>query len=164
MIIQVFFACYIFIKMKSFKQNSRIFFHCRLLLKLVQIKQNVLFFSFLRINWVLWTILKTRNKRIWSNVFSYVKVCIFWKCIQYTIHLDKTQVLKKFHSDKTNGTKNVLFLLQLITILLLIWNSYMRWSTKFVSLKLCGVCHFQFCFTFIKVHIFIQQNAWTLWL
>ena len=39
----------------------------------------------------------------------YVKVCIFWKCIQYTIHWDKLQILKQFPSDKTNGTKNALF-------------------------------------------------------
>ena len=32
-------------------------------------------------------------------------------CIQYTIHLHKTQILKKFPSDKINGTKSVLFFL-----------------------------------------------------
>ena len=30
-----------------------------------------------------------------SNVFWYVKVCIFWKCIQYTILWDQTQMLNK---------------------------------------------------------------------
>ena len=29
-------------------------------------------------------ILNTSNKNVWSNVFWYIKVCIFWKCIQYT--------------------------------------------------------------------------------
>ena len=38
---------------------------------------------------------KSKWKSTWSNVFRYVKVCIFWKCIQYTIHWDKTQILKK---------------------------------------------------------------------
>ena len=38
---------------------------------------------------------KNKQKSVWSNVFPYVKVCIFWKCIQYTIHWDKTQILKK---------------------------------------------------------------------
>ena len=33
------------------------------------------------------TIFKTSNKSVWSNVFWYVKVCIFWKCIQYPMHL-----------------------------------------------------------------------------
>ena len=32
-------------------------------------------------------------------------------CVKYTIHGDKTQMLKKFSSNKINGTKNVLFLL-----------------------------------------------------
>ena len=64
-----------------------------------------------KIHWRLSTILKTSNKSVWSNVFWYVKVCIFWKCIQYTIHWDKTQILKIFPSDKINGTKNSIFFL-----------------------------------------------------
>ena len=48
----------------------------------------------LRIYWRLSKILKTSNQSIWSNLFWYVKVCIFWKCIQYTVHSDKTQMLK----------------------------------------------------------------------
>ena len=34
------------------------------------------------------------------------KVYIFWKVIQYTIHWDKTQMLKTYPSDKINVTKN----------------------------------------------------------
>ena len=51
--------------------------------------------------------------------------------------------------------------LQLITVILLISDSYMSWRTRFVSLKLCvcGIFHFQFRFAFIKVYIFVQQNA-----
>ena len=49
----------------------------------------------LRIHWKLSTILEISSKSVWSNVFWYVKVCIFWKCIQFTIHLDKTNVKKK---------------------------------------------------------------------
>ena len=41
---------------------------------------------------------KKSNKSLWSNVLWYVKVCIFWKSVQYTIHWD-------------NGTKNPLFFL-----------------------------------------------------
>ena len=52
---------------------------------------------------------KNKQKSVWSNVFWYVKVCRFWNCIQYTIHWDKTQMLKKNHSDKINGTKNAFF-------------------------------------------------------
>ena len=73
---------------------------------------NICFYiSRVRIHWKLFTILKRSNKSVWSNVFWYVKVCIFWKCIQYTIHWDKTQMLKKIPSDKINGTKNALFFL-----------------------------------------------------
>ena len=38
---------------------------------------------------------KNKQKSVWSKVFWYIKACIFWKCIQYTIHWDKTQKLKK---------------------------------------------------------------------
>ena len=61
-----------------------------------------------------------------------------WKCIQYTIHWDKTQVLKKLLRTKYTVQNMQSFLfdeLQLITVLLLICNSYMSWSTMFVSLK-----------------------------
>ena len=52
---------------------------------------------------------KYKQKCVWNNDFWYAKVYIFWKCLQYTIHCDKTQMLKKFLSDKINGTNNVLF-------------------------------------------------------
>ena len=78
---------------------------------------------------------------VWSNVFWYIKVCASWNFIQYTVHWDKTQMLKIFPSDKKkNGTKNGLFFFrkpQLMTVLLLICNSLMSLSTKFISLKLC---------------------------
>ena len=38
---------------------------------------------------------KNKQKSVWSNVYGYVKVCIFWKCIQYSVLWDKTQMLKK---------------------------------------------------------------------
>ena len=47
---------------------------------------------------------------------------MFWKCIQYTIHWDKIQLLKKFPSDKINGTKNSLFFLpRTSTLAIFIW-------------------------------------------
>ena len=52
--------------------------------------------SSLRIHWKLSTILKTSNKIVWSNLFWYGKVHIFWKFIRYTIHRDKAETLKKF--------------------------------------------------------------------
>ena len=51
---------------------------------------------------------KNKQSILWSNMFWYVKVCIFWKCIQYTMHWSKTQMLKKFPSEKINGTKNAI--------------------------------------------------------
>ena len=59
----------------------------------------------LRKHWRLSMIFKKSNKNVWSNVFWYVKVCIFWKGIQYTIHWHNTQMLKKIPLDKINGTK-----------------------------------------------------------
>ena len=54
---------------------------------------------------------KNKQKSFWSNVFWYVKVWIFWNCIEQTIHWDKTQMLQKFPSDKINSTKNAFFFL-----------------------------------------------------
>ena len=92
---------------------------------------------------------KNKQKNVWSNVFWYVKVCTFWKCIQYTIHWDKTQMLKKIPFDKINGTKNALIFfseLQLITVLPLIFESYASWSTRFVSKTVCGFSIFDYIF------------------
>ena len=92
----------------------------------------------LRIHSRLSTILKTSNKSVWSNIFWYVKVSIFWKCIQCTIHRAKTQVLKKFPSDKKTVRKMLSFFfreLQLITVLLLICDSSMSWNTRFVCVR-----------------------------
>ena len=67
----------------------------------------------LRIHYRLSAILKTSNKSVWSNVFWHVKVFIFWKFIQYTIHWDKTQMLKKFPFDRIQVAKmHPFFLLQ----------------------------------------------------
>ena len=43
---------------------------------------------------------KNNQKSPWSNVFWYIKVCIFWKCSQYTIHSDRAEMLKKFLRTK----------------------------------------------------------------
>ena len=111
---------------------------------------------------------KNKQKSVWSNVFWYVKVCIFWKCIQYTIHWDKTQMLKKFPSDKINGTKNALFFLSRAPT-----HHSFTFNLRFLhelkhkvrlSKTVCGIFHFRFRFVFIKVYIFVQQNSWTLWL
>ena len=103
---------------------------------------------------------KNKQKSVWSNVFWYLKICIFWKCIQYTIHWDKTHMLKRVSSEKINSTKNeFFFLLQSLT-----HHSFpflfVSWSTRFVSRKLCvGFSIFnsvsfllKFIFLFSKMH------------
>ena len=54
---------------------------------------------------------KSKQKCVGRNGFWYVKVCIFWKCDQYTIHWDRRQMLNKFSLDEINDTKNALFFL-----------------------------------------------------
>ena len=109
---------------------------------------------------------KNKLKSVLSNVFWYVKIYIFWKCIQYTLHWDKAQMLKEFPSDKINGTKNVLFFLP--------WaptnhsfNLQFLYELKrkiCLSKAVCGIFHFRFRLVFIKAYIFVHQKAWTLWL
>ena len=85
----------------------------------------------LKIRWTLSTILKS-SKGVWSNVFWYVKACIFWKCIQYTIHWDKTNFKKDFPKMPCFFFREH----QLITVLFLICHSYMIRNTRLVSQKL----------------------------
>ena len=37
---------------------------------------------------------KNKQNSVWSNLFWYAKVYIFWKCIEYTIYWYNTQMLK----------------------------------------------------------------------
>ena len=103
---------------------------------------------------------------VWSNVFWYVKVCIFWKCIQYTIHCDTMQMLRKFPPDKINCTKDVLFFIlrapnhHIFTFNL--WFLFKLNHKVCLPKTVCGIFQFRFCLVFIKVYIFVQQNAWTL--
>ena len=109
--------------------------------------------SNLRTHWRLSTILKTSNKSLWTNVFWYVKVCIFWKCIQYTtLYIEIKQMLKKFLRTK-----------QTVQKMILICDSYMSWSTRFVSLKLCvEFSIFDSVSFLLKFIFFFQRNEWTL--
>ena len=45
-------------------------------------------------------------------MFLYVKVYIFQKFIQYTMHWDCMQMLKKFRLDKINVNETQMFKLQ----------------------------------------------------
>ena len=75
-------------------------------------------------------------------------------------------MLKKFPSEKINGTKNALFLLSRApTHHSFIFNLRFLYELKHnvhLSKTERGIFHFRFRFVFIKVYIFVQQNAWTL--
>ena len=72
-------------------------------------------------------------------------------------------MLKIFPSDKINGTKNALFfLLRAPTHLSFTFNMRFLYELKYkvrLSKTVCGIFHFRFRFVFIKVYIFVQQNA-----
>ena len=120
-----------------------------------------------RIHQRLLPILKTSNKSVWSNVFWYVKVCIFWKCIRYAIHWDKTQLLKKFPLGKISGAKIPSFFSRAPSHHCFSFNLWFLHELKHkvrLSKTVCGIFQFRFRFAFIKVYIFVQQKTCTLWL
>ena len=75
-------------------------------------------------------------------------------------------MLKKFHLDKINGIKNALFFLsRALSHHSFIFNLRFLYELKRkvrLSKTVRGIFHFRFRFVFIKVHIFVQQNAWTI--
>ena len=75
-------------------------------------------------------------------------------------------MLKKFPSDKINGTKNALFFLSRApTHYRVTFNFQFLYERKHkvrLSKTVCGIFHFRFRFVFIKAYIFAQQNACTL--
>ena len=136
--------------------------------KIHYFKTWIVFWLILRIHWRLSTILETSRRSVWINIFWYVKVCIFLKCIQYTIHWDKEQIFKKSPLDKIGGTKNVLFFLSgdpaCHSFTFNLPFLYELKQEVRLSKTVSGNFHFWFHFVFITVHIFVQPNAWTLWL
>ena len=75
-------------------------------------------------------------------------------------------MLKKFPSDKINGTQNALFFLSRApTHHSFPLNLQFLYELKLkvrLSKTLCGIFHFRFRFVFIKVYVFVQQKSWTL--
>ena len=73
---------------------------------------------------------------------------------------------KNFLSDKINETKNALFFLSRApTYHSLTFNLQYLYEMKHkirLSKTVCEIFQFQFGFVFIKVYIFVQQNASTL--
>ena len=75
-------------------------------------------------------------------------------------------MLKKCSSGKINGAKNALFFLSRApTHHSFTFNLRFLYELKHkirLSKTVCGIFHFRFRFVFIKVYIFVQQNAWTI--
>ena len=74
-------------------------------------------------------------------------------------------MLKKIPSDKINGTKNALFFSRAPTYHAFTFNLLFLYELIHkvpLSKTMCGIFHFRFCFIFIKIYIFLQQNAGTL--
>ena len=72
-------------------------------------------------------------------------------------------MLKKFPSDKINGTKNVLFFLSRApTHHSFTFNLRFLYELKYKARlfkTVCGIFHFRFRFVSIKVYVFVQQNV-----
>ena len=72
---------------------------------------------------------------------------------------------KKIPLDKINGKRNALFFLSPAqTHHSFTFNLRFLYELKRkvrLSKTVCGFFHFRFHFIFIKVYIFVQQNAWT---
>ena len=133
----------IFIDMYQSKQLEYYLFFCQWLfmLKLLKEKRKHYWSSkitadhwhFLR----MWKIIKSVILRFYANFFlvkDTLKAFDDFENKQKGV--DKMQVLKKFPSDKINGTKMSSFFFRefrLITVLLFICHSYMSWSTRFLK-------------------------------
>ena len=97
-------------------------------------------FTYSRIHWGLSANLKTSNKSVWSKVFWYVKNIYFQSAIDRLYIETKPKCKKNFFWTKCRLQKMHSFFfceLQLITVSLIICNSYTSWSTWFIYVKLC---------------------------
>ena len=75
-------------------------------------------------------------------------------------------MLKKFSSDKINGTKNAIFFLSRApTHHSFTFNLRFLYELKHkvrLSKTVCGIFHFRFGSVFIKVYVFVEGNTWAL--
>ena len=81
------------------------------------------------------------------------------------MHLNKRQMSKKFPSGQDEWYKKSFFLLRVPTHHSFTFNLRFLYELKHkvrLSETVCGIFHFHFSFIFMKVYIFVQQNAWTL--
>ena len=99
---------------------------------------------------------RNNQKSVWSDVFWYVKVGIFWKWIQYTIHCDKTNVKKFSPIEKKARQKMPSFFSRAQTYHSFSFNLQLLY---FLSKTVCGILRFdlvsfllKFIFFFNKMH------------
>ena len=116
--------------------------------------------AYLRIHWRLSTILKTSKKMHEVMFFWYVKVGMLWKCIKYieTKHICS----KNFLWTKSTVQKMPSFFshdLQVITVLLLIFDFYMSWKTSFFFLKLYVKFSIFDCVSFLSKFLFFSVKC-----
>ena len=120
--------------------------------------------KWLRIHWKLSMILKA-NKKVYEVMFLICKSMYILEVCSTHYTLRQNANVKNISFGQNKRYKNALFFfheLQLITVLFC--DSYTSWSTRFISLTVSEIFHFQLRLVFVKVFIFVQQNAWTLWL
>ena len=92
---------------------------------------------------------------------------VYSESVFNTLYIEiKHKCKKKFPSDKINGTKHALLFLSRAPA-----HHSFNFNLRFLyELKhkirlfktVCEIFDFRFRFVFIRVYIFVQQNAWTL--
>ena len=82
------------------------------------------------------------------------------------LYIELNTNVKNFPSDKINGTKNALFFLSRApTHHSFTFNLRFSYELKHkvrLFKIVCEIFHFRIGFVFIKVYVFVQQNAWNL--
>ena len=80
-----------------------------------------------------------------------------------TLYIEiKDKRLKTFSSDKTNGTKNFFFSFANPNFAFNLRLLHKLKHNVCLPRTACGIFHFRLRFAFVKVYIFVQQNAWIL--
>ena len=102
---------------------------------------------------------KNKQHKCMKNVFWYGTVCIFWNCIQQTIHWDETQILKKSSFRQNKQYRCALFFFSQVPIYhIFTFNLRLLYELNH-RVRLCktvfGIFYFRFHLIFIKVYIFV---------
>ena len=122
------------------------------------------FIFLLRIHWKLLMILKTSTKLYKVMLFWHVKVYISSENWLNTLCTEiKEKRYKNSPMTKSTLEKSALFSLRELQLISFIFNLQFLYEMKHKLRPSTNVCEI-FHFVFIKVYIFVQQKAWTLWL